>query len=313
MKPLAERPDWPENTKHVVNVSGGKDSTAVYLAAMSVLGADGFTAVFADTGWENPATYHYVAELAATTGGPAVRTIRMPTPTERLAARGIEPSGNRFEDLVAINGIFPSHFRRFCTGDLKIKPIERQVYRPLIEAGHNVVSWQGVRADESRARRELPSWQRIMVRKGWGDRAVHGYRPILRWTVEDVFAAHDEAGIAPNPLYGLGFSRVGCWPCIHARKSEIRAIARLDPARIAEIREWEARFSRQTGKEGTFFSANTLPVFRRTKPTVDHRKHGIDAVVAWARGQDAEQPELDPDGWEELARTDCVEWGACET
>ena len=315
LPPLADRPPWPADVAHVVNVSGGKDSTATYLAAMEVLGPDGFEPVFADTGWEHRSTYDYLARLPAVTGGPEVRTIRMPTPTERLERRGLASTGNTFKDLVAANGLFPGPVRRFCTSDMKVKPLERQVYRPLIEAGRNVVSWQGVRADESHARRELPTWQVVMARKGWGDLAVHAYRPLLHWTTEHVFAAHKRAGIEPNPLYAQGLSRVGCWPCVFARKSEIRTIARLDPDRIAEIREWEQRQARETGRiDSTFFSARTLPVIRRARnPQVDHREHGIDAVVDWAHDRNAEQPELDPDGWEELYRTDCIEWGACET
>ena len=43
-------------TRHVVSVSGGKDSTATYLLALEQTGGD-FDAVFADTGNEHEATY----------------------------------------------------------------------------------------------------------------------------------------------------------------------------------------------------------------------------------------------------------------
>jgi 3'-phosphoadenosine 5'-phosphosulfate sulfotransferase (PAPS reductase)/FAD synthetase len=60
--------------QHLVNVSGGKDSTAVYLRAIE-LGRP-FRAVFADTGNEDQRVYDYVAELAHKTGGPEVETVR---------------------------------------------------------------------------------------------------------------------------------------------------------------------------------------------------------------------------------------------
>ena len=313
MRDLAPHPPWPENAHHVVSVSGGKDSTATYLAAMAVLGVDGFTAVFADTGWEKDETYAFLARLPDDTGGPAIRTVRMPVPEKQLARRGLEPTGNTFKDLVAVNELFPGPVRRFCTRAMKVEPMERQVLRPLIEAGHSVVSWQGVRAAESPARRELPPWQTAIQLKGWGDLAVYAYRPLLDWTVEDVFGAHREAGIEPNPLYAMGMSRVGCWPCVFAKKDEIRTIAQLDPARIDEIREWEKRTAENTGaSDRTFFPATKLPVARRGSGPIDYRKHGIDAKVDWAHDRTPEQPELDPDGWTELYRTDCIEWGACE-
>ena len=57
--------------KRVLSISGGKDSTAMYLLALE-LGRD-FTAVFADTGNEHEITYDYVRDLPRKTGGPEIR------------------------------------------------------------------------------------------------------------------------------------------------------------------------------------------------------------------------------------------------
>ena len=62
------------NVTHVVNVSGGKDSTATYLLAME-LGRP-FQAVFADTGHEHPWTYEYVRDLPRRTGGPEIHWVK---------------------------------------------------------------------------------------------------------------------------------------------------------------------------------------------------------------------------------------------
>ena len=60
--------------QRVVSVSGGKDSTAVYILAIE-LGRD-FTAVFADTGNESPITLEYIDTLPKRTGGPPIRTVK---------------------------------------------------------------------------------------------------------------------------------------------------------------------------------------------------------------------------------------------
>lgn len=52
-----------ENVKHVVSVSGGKDSGATYLEALERTGGD-FIAICADTGNEHPETLEYVSRLA---------------------------------------------------------------------------------------------------------------------------------------------------------------------------------------------------------------------------------------------------------
>lgn len=60
--------------QHLVSVSGGKDSTAVYLLAIE--SGRPFRAVFADTGNEHEATYEYVSRLAERTGGPEIEVVK---------------------------------------------------------------------------------------------------------------------------------------------------------------------------------------------------------------------------------------------
>jgi len=109
----------------------------------------------------------------------------------------LHPTGIPFLDLCMLKGRFPSTRARFCSEELKHHPIFYQVQEPLLEAGHTVVSWQGVRAEESPRRAALSKLERL------GGRLVN-WRPILRWTVEDVFAIHRRHGVEPNPLYKDG-------------------------------------------------------------------------------------------------------------
>ncbi len=46
-------------------------------------------------------------------------------------------------------GRFPSTMARFCTVELKVRPMFDQIYVPIFEAGDKVISWQGIRANES--------------------------------------------------------------------------------------------------------------------------------------------------------------------
>ena len=59
---------------YILNVSGGKDSTALLLWAMEQ-GID-FLPVFADTGNENAITLDYVRDLPRRTGCPAIKWIK---------------------------------------------------------------------------------------------------------------------------------------------------------------------------------------------------------------------------------------------
>jgi 3'-phosphoadenosine 5'-phosphosulfate sulfotransferase (PAPS reductase)/FAD synthetase len=195
----------------VASISGGKDSAAMSLW-LKEQGID-HDRVFMDTGWEHPKTYEYLRGELSRVIGP-ITEIRGP----RLMT-----------DLIRHKGMFPSKRRRFCTQELKVFPMQRHL-AALVEAGADVVNAVGIRRAESEARSKLEEWE-------WSDGFdCETWRPLLLWSEADVIDIHKRHGLPPNPLYLLGASRVGCWPCIYARKAEIRLIADIDPERIDQIR-----------------------------------------------------------------------------
>lgn len=237
---------------HVVSVSGGKDSTATILLALHEHDPAALVFLFADTGHEHPLTYEYLDYLEAALG---IRIERlradftdriagkrrfveekwpqMGVPAEVVAAalEVLHPTGIPFLDLCIWKGRFPARRSQFCTRQLKTDLlVERQL--DLADAGFWVWSWQGVRADESHNRRYLPQWEDLGANVGI-------YRPILRWPAAACFEAMAHRGIAPNPLYTQGMTRVGCMPCINTSKDELAEIARRWPWVIDKLEAWE--------------------------------------------------------------------------
>ncbi len=271
-------------TINVMTVSGGKDSAAMWIYATRELGVK-VHPVFSDTGNEHPTTYEYLDYLEQQLG-PIQRikadfasqiarkrdTVQtkwreesVPESIIEQALEVLHPTGNPFLDMAIWKGRFPSTKARFCTQELKIIPTMEQIYMPLLEAGHHVVSWQGVRAQESLARSKLP--EREETPEGY-----EIYRPILRWTVEEVFAMHDKHGIDSNPLYKQGMGRVGCMPCINCGKQELYEIARRYPVEIERIAAWEGIVAKASKRgASTFFS------------TSSGHGEGIHDEVAWSR------------------------------
>lgn len=307
-------------TKHVVSVSGGKDSTALLLVALSRCPPDTVVPIFCDTGNEHQAVYDYLGYLEQALdvsitrlradfsdrfaprrmfiarddrtrreyntrpvfqddgitpvfkrdgrgnivydkkGKPMQKTVkvgggrrvRWSNKAKRRALLAIHPSGNPFLDLCMLKGRFPSRKAQFCTEELK-RNMAVEFQLDLIDQGHRVISWQGVRRDESEARRDAKLAERI----GPGLRA---FRPLVEWTAAHVFDFHDTHGVRPNPLYLQGAARVGCMPCINCRKDELRQIAMRWPEHPQRISEWE-RIVGQCSKRGfsTFFASNGAP------------------------------------------------------
>lgn len=312
--------------EHIVSVSGGKDSTALYLLALER--GRPFKAVFADTGNEHEFVYDYVRTLPEKTGGPEIQWVKadftrrfeirrknlpekwakdgIPQETIDRAMKLLVPTGNPFLDLCMLKGRFPSTMARFCTEELKVEPIIQEIYQPLADEGRTAISWQGVRAEESLARSMLPKWQRL----NQGTGRAYAYRPLLEWRLADVWAMHDKHGIQRNALYDNGMNRVGCMPCIMAKKSEIRAIAAIFPEHVERIKEWEEIVS-TVSKRGTSTFFPTSDLFGETAD-VHHTTHGIQSRVEWSRtSRGGKQFDLTLDPAIEF-NTACNQWGACE-
>lgn len=275
---------------NVVSISGGKDSTATALVCRALEDEQSIIYAFAETDNEHPITYDYLAYLEDRFGAPIKRlradfSARMERkrryvsevwPTEGVpqqiidrALAALVPTGIAMLDLCIWKGRFPSRKAQFCTDELKAVPL-LDFQMSLVEQGYCVWSWQGVRADESAARRYRQQFVEL-------DDNLFVYYPILRWTAESCFEAMEYCGIKPNPLYLQGMKRVGCMPCINCGKDELREIAKRWPEVVERISEWE-RCVAAASKRGlsSFFAAPTKNNKARLQGTNIHER------VEWA-------------------------------
>ena len=133
---------------------------------------------------------------------------------------------------------------------------------------------------------------------------------------EKLISIISKNGIPRNPLYDIGSTRVGCFPCINSRKSEIRAMAKWRPKRIDFIRSMEKWITeRKKGSEvySGFFAPSTVTKNFRSKRVVGedgivHFVCTIDDVVQWSQtSRGGKQYQMDFD--EESA---CQIGGHCE-
>jgi len=274
----------------VVSISGGKDSTACALLALERHRADEVRLVFADTGNEHEQTLEYVHDYLPSVLGIPVHTVRADFAAQMTrkaafvatkwreqgisedrvmrATEVLKPTGNPFLDLCIWKGRFPSRMAQFCTQELKTLPLT-EWQTDLIDDGYEVESWQGIRADESPRRAMQPERED----RGGG---LTIYRPILQWTAQQTVDYVRSKGLVLNPLYSQGMRRVGCMPCINARKDEVLEIAKRFPEHIDRIEAWEVAVS-EASKLGvsSFFHASDGSVLSG--------QSNIRSVVEWAK------------------------------
>ena len=262
---------------NIVSVSSGKDSTATMLLALEKHDAKNCRFVFADTGNEHEEVYLYLDYLENRLNIKIDRLkadftqqiknkrmfiardqrikrkngkkIRWSNKRKREALELLKPTGNPYLDLCLWKGRFPSRRAQFCTQYLKTELLNRYI-NEFIDNDFVVISWQGIRRDESANRANVLQLEIV-------DEYFWQYRPIADWTAEKVFDYIKTKNVKPNPLYKMGMNRVGCMPCINARKEEIREISVRFPEEINRIASWEKIVKIVSKRNGATFFANT--------------------------------------------------------
>ncbi len=160
----------------------------------------------------------------------------------------------------------PNPNMRFCTYELKIKPFLIFVYDNFISKNIDFINITGVRREESPSRADTECFkvQRETMRFD-DDREsvtvdIKVMHPIAYWDTQRVFDYHKEHGIDVNPLYKKGFKRVGCYPCIYARKHDLMF---MEDKYVQRLRNLEKDIQKIVGGAG--FDASKATFFHPDK------------------------------------------------
>jgi 3'-phosphoadenosine 5'-phosphosulfate sulfotransferase (PAPS reductase)/FAD synthetase len=236
---------------YICSVSGGIDSTALYLLMQKFHG-ENFVPVFADTGHEHPVTVNYVRNLHYMAKGPKVNIIQAdfvkPLEKKRLRLlRGrnydtvdqvrknyrmsfkMKASGNAFLDMMLWKGRAPSSKAQFCTEHVKLWPILFWLERNYPRDQFEWIMHTGIRNEESAKR------AKIINHFSWNDfYECMSVMPLLQETRVWEFEYLEEKGVPPNPLYTeMAQPRVGCFPCIHSNKPQLASLPEWAWGRLA--------------------------------------------------------------------------------
>ena len=222
--PTADIPIHPECRQMIrpgalvaLNVSGGKDSQAMCLLVARVVPHDQLVAVHAPLGEvEWPGTVEHI-ESTLPDGVPLIFA-----PVA---------SGKTLLDRVYERGKWPDPARRWCTSDLKVSPIERELRRYLKAHPHfsgRLINAMGMRSDESAARARKYPWRRN-DRMSVAGRTVFDWLAVFDLSTADVFRVIRDAGQSPHWIY-RHLSRCSCAFCIFSSPENLRRAARLRPS-----------------------------------------------------------------------------------
>lgn len=206
-----------ERVRHVCGISGGKDSSAlaVYLRDL----VPDMEYFFCDTGAELPETYEYLNRLEVALGKPIARL---------NAARGFD---HWFE---VYRGALPSPQMRWCTKNMKIKPLEAWI------GDDPAVSYVAIRSDESNRKGYVSTKPNIEARFPFVEDGIDH---------EGVLKILEDAGLG-LPTYYEWRTRSGCYFCFFQRKAEWIGLADRHPELFQRAVAIERKTLKDAGVDG---------------------------------------------------------------
>jgi hypothetical protein len=237
--------------RHILGLSGGKDSAALALYMRENYPELDVEYFFTDTGSELPEVEAYLDMLESELAKPIVRLQAKEvhnTENEELGANGESIFGEIFKNVY--NGFLPSPQSRWCTVQMKLKPLEKWI-APTLEAGGSIVSYIAIRSDEDRMGYNPPN------------PAIKPRFPFVEDGI-DIFGVNEilEASGIGKPAYYDWRSRSGCTFCFYQQKIEWVGLLERHPDKFAEAIEFEKysiEASRKNGRSAfTWSQGETL-------------------------------------------------------
>jgi 3'-phosphoadenosine 5'-phosphosulfate sulfotransferase (PAPS reductase)/FAD synthetase len=211
-----------------IGVSGGKDSCALAFAVVkylrSIKHAGPVVLVHADLGrveWRD--SIRTCERLAAALEVELVVVRRQSGDMmDRWLQRWADNCA-RYAELECVRIILPwsTPAMRFCTSELKVDPISRELVRRF--PGRAIISAAGIRRQESDGRQNAPiSKAQPELVKVKAKTSGLTWNPIVEWTLDDVLRYCAENGFALHEGYTrYGMSRISCAFCIMANTADL--------------------------------------------------------------------------------------------
>lgn len=199
--------------KHVLGISGGKDSAALAVFVRQHHPELDVEYFFTDTGKELPEVYEFLGRLEGFLGKPIAR---------------LNPRRDFDFWLREYKHFLPSAQTRWCTRQLKLAPFEQWI-RPMLAAGDTVTSYVAIRADEEYREGYTSKHENLKVRLPFREGGID------KKGVMDIL---ESSGVGV-PKYYDWRSRSGCTFCFFQQKIEWVRLKERHPDAFEEAKQYE--------------------------------------------------------------------------
>jgi len=226
-------------TKHILGLSGGKDSAALAVHMNKRYPDLNIEYFFTDTGYELKETYDFLNKLKT----------RLNKPIHYINPR------NSFDYfLKKYNNFLPSPTARWCTIEMKLKSMEAWL-KPALDAGQEIITYVGIRYDERGRIGYKPTNNLIKAKFPFIEDCIDK---------EGVMEILDSSGLG-LPDYYKWRSRSGCTFCFFQRRSEWIGLKENNPSAWEHAKSLEKQ---ATDNASAFTWIKDMPLTELEKPEV---------------------------------------------
>lgn len=225
-------------TRHVLGLSGGRDSAALAVFMRQRHPEIDVEYFFTDTGKELPEVYDYLTRLEGYLGKPI---------------RRLNPDRDFDYWLKNYKNYLPSAQSRWCTRQLKLRPFESWV-REFLDAGETVISYVAIRSDEDYREGYQSNKDKLLIQLPFKEAGIDkaGVIEIL-----------DGSGLG-LPQYYDWRTRSGCTFCFFQQKIEWVRLRERHPEAFEEAKLYE-KTAMDHGSPFTWSQGEALSDLERPK------------------------------------------------
>ena len=226
-------------TKHILGLSGGKDSAALAVHMNKKYPDLDIEYFFTDTGYELKETYDFLNKLKT----------RLDKPIHYINPR------NSFDYfLKKYNNFLPSPTARWCTIEMKLKSMEAWL-KPALDAGQEIITYVGIRYDERGRIGYKPTNNLIKAKFPFIEDCIDK---------EGVIEILESSGLG-LPDYYKWRSRSGCTFCFFQKRSEWIGLKENHPKAWEHAKSLEKQ---ATDNASAFTWIKDMPLTELEKPEV---------------------------------------------
>jgi len=260
--------------RHVLGISGGRDSAALAVFMRQHYPAINIEYFFTDTGKELPEVYEFLGRLEGFLGKSIAR---------------LNPDRDFDFWLNQYNHFLPSPQTRWCTRQLKLRPFEEWI-RADLKRGVRVTSYVAIRGDEDHREGHSSTHANLIVKLPFREHGIdlRGVKELL-----------EGSGVG-LPAYYRWRSRSGCTFCFFQQKIEWVHLREEHPQAFEEAKRYE-KVAREHNSPFTWSQRESLEELEQPERIAEIKERHAQRLsrLQKSRRKDSLGQELEPNEFED--------------